>query len=207
MKYRVLFIDDDRMLTEAYRHIPMPETIEVVTAQTHLEAGTVLRTRQVDVVVCGAGMSDMSGTDFLVATRHSYPDTMRVMLTGYATLDSALAAINHAEVYRFLLKPCSFVELGRVVCAAAEMGARQREMRRLLPIVKKQAALLDGIEMLDPDALQRAAELSDLDLDNEMVTGEESFHRIRREVERFDARERRLQVGGAPVSSASSERR
>lgn len=120
MEDRVLFVDDDHHITEAFRRIFRHDPVEVLTAQSGSEALAIMESGETAVVVSDERMPGMSGSDLLAEVRRLYPSTMRMMLTGYATLDTALDMINRAEVYRFLLKPCSFVELKESVLEAIE---------------------------------------------------------------------------------------
>lgn len=120
MKDRVLFVDDEPHLREAFKRIFHQDAIEVVTASSGPEALSILETGDYAVVVSDERMPGMTGCELLTEVRQRYPSTVRIMLTGYATLELALDAINKAEVHRFLLKPCSFIELGNIVREAIE---------------------------------------------------------------------------------------
>ena len=124
--------------------------------------------------------------------RERFPSTARIMLTGYATLELALEAINRAEVHRFLLKPCSFVELGKVVREALSKRAVRHETRRLLDAVRAQAALLDRIESEAPEALERCVDLDRAELEDDQGGDEELIDQIRYETEKFEQRRQRL---------------
>lgn len=130
MSDRVLFVDDDPHLIEAFKRIFRNDEIEVVTAQSGPEALMALEAAEIAVVVSDERMPGMTGSELLEKVRESHPDTIRIMLTGYATLELALDAINRAEVFRFLLKPCSFIELGNVVREAIERRRATRQQLR-----------------------------------------------------------------------------
>jgi DNA-binding NtrC family response regulator len=65
----------------------------------------MLATHEVQVVVSDQRMPDMNGTEFLSRVRKLYPGTVRIILSGYAELESVLGAINRGEIYRFYTKP------------------------------------------------------------------------------------------------------
>jgi len=123
MDDRVLIVDDDHHITQAFKRIFHRDAIEVLTAQSGNEALAILEAEEMAVVISDERMPGMAGSDLLAEVRQLYPDTMRIMLTGYADLDLALDTINRAEVHRFLLKPCSFSELREVVLGAVETRA------------------------------------------------------------------------------------
>ena len=106
MTARVLFVDDEPDLTEGVRCALRKEPYEILTANSAQEALGILETTEIDVVVSDEGMPEMRGSEFLSIVRRDYPQTIRMILTGQASLDAAVDAINKAEIYRFLLKPC-----------------------------------------------------------------------------------------------------
>lgn len=63
------------------------------------------------VVVSDFRMPGMDGAEFLAQVRQATPDTLRILLTGQASLDGAIAAVNSGNVFRFLTKPCAPVDL------------------------------------------------------------------------------------------------
>lgn len=105
MTHKVLFLDDDQLVTEAFKRILSGEPYEILTANSVDEALDILAHQPVDVVVSDEKMPDMSGSEFLALVRQGYPHTMRIMLTGHPSLDTAVRAINKGEIYRFLTKP------------------------------------------------------------------------------------------------------
>ena len=139
MTDRVLFVDDDRNITDAVKRIFHQDAIEVLTAQSVGEALSILESRDIAVVITDQRMPGRTGLELLIEVRERFPETRRIMLTGYATLELALDAINEAEVYRLLLKPCRFVELGNIVREAVGGRSLLQEMSRSLEIVKAQA--------------------------------------------------------------------
>jgi len=155
MTDRVLFVDDDRKILQAVKRIFYQEDLEVVTAESANEALSILETSVTAVVVTDERMPGMSGSELLMEVRERYPNTVRIMLTGCATLELALDAINRAEVHRFLLKPYSFVELRTIIHQALEKKAALRETQRMLSSFKQQAALLNRIEKEYPEIVQR----------------------------------------------------
>jgi len=124
---KVLFVDDEPSITTALRRALSRESFEVQTANTIADAFAVLRTGDVAVVVSDERMPEMSGSDFLSEVRKRHPDTMRLILTGHASLNTAIHAVNHAEIFRFLTKPCSTEDLAASIREA--ITVRQRQIR------------------------------------------------------------------------------
>jgi DNA-binding NtrC family response regulator len=76
-----------------------------LTAHSAVQALELLASHDVQVILCDQRMPGMNGTEFLSRAKDMYPDTIRLMLTGYAELDSVLDAINRGAIFRFFTKP------------------------------------------------------------------------------------------------------
>jgi DNA-binding NarL/FixJ family response regulator len=90
----------------------------VLTAGSGQQALALLSRESVDIVVSDERMPGMTGCDLLMQVLAIDPDIVRIVLTGQATLDDAARAINGAEVFRYLQKPCPAHELLTVLEAA-----------------------------------------------------------------------------------------
>ena len=75
------------------------------------EALSLLATNEIQVILSDQRMSEMSGTEFLSQVKMLYPDTVRIVLSGYADLSTVTEAINRGAIYRFLTKPWNDAEL------------------------------------------------------------------------------------------------
>ena len=71
-------------------------------------------------------MPDMSGTEFLSRVRDLYPDTVRLVLSGYTDLETITEAINQGAAYRFLTKPWSDNDLREHIRAAFRAAEQRR---------------------------------------------------------------------------------
>lgn len=105
MTHKVLFVDDEPLVTEALKRSLSEEEYKILTANSADEALDILAREPVDVVVADEKMPGMSGSEFLAAVCQEHPDTIRIMLTGQASLEAAVRSINEGEIYRFLTKP------------------------------------------------------------------------------------------------------
>jgi DNA-binding NtrC family response regulator len=91
-------------------------------------------------------MIGMQGAEFLAHVRYYYPHTVRIMLTGHATLEAAMKAVNEGEIYRFFSKPWDDHNLKFALRSAIEKFDLESENRRLLATVKSQAVEIKGLE-------------------------------------------------------------
>lgn len=107
---RVLVVDDEPEITKALRRL-LKTTYEVETATSPEEALAKLATFQPDVVISDFRMPGMTGAELLAEVKRRLPLTLRLILSGFADLDSVLDSVNQGEVCRFLNKPWDSDEL------------------------------------------------------------------------------------------------
>ena len=117
---RILCVDDEPHVLEGLERT-LFEQFEVATAPSGAAGLELLKTDgPFAVVVSDMRMPEMDGAAFLAHVRKAVPDTVRVLLTGQADLDAAIAAVNEGQIFRFLSKPCAPDVLQQSMQAAAE---------------------------------------------------------------------------------------
>jgi CheY-like chemotaxis protein len=121
---RVLFVDDEPNILDSIRR-QLRKSFDIVTATSGVEALALLKdTGPVALVVSDMRMPGMNGAELLTRIRDQYPDTVRMILSGQADLDSTISAINDGHIFRFLTKPCNEDALR----AAVRAGLDQHEL-------------------------------------------------------------------------------
>ena len=116
----VLLIDDEKSLVQLYAEALAPY-FECDLANTSREAGYLMHKKAYKVVVCDHLMPGGNGLSFLVHVREEYPNTQRILVTGYMKPEMLLRSVNEAALYRYLLKPVSLPELVKTVSEAAKL--------------------------------------------------------------------------------------
>ncbi|MBI4743018.1 MAG: EAL domain-containing protein [Betaproteobacteria bacterium] len=101
----LLLVDDEPGILSSLSRLLRREGFRILTALSPGEAFELLAKEQVQVIVSDQRMPEMSGTEFFARVRQLYPDTIRIVLTGYTDLDSVTGAINRGAIYKFLTKP------------------------------------------------------------------------------------------------------
>lgn len=149
-KRTILFVDDEPNVTGGLKRSFYREPYTILSANSAKEAIEVLADKHVDVVVSDEQMPGMAGSELLAVVREKYPDTIRIILTGQATLEAAIRAINAGGVYRFFTKPCNEVDLKMTIRQALQQRELAAQGRRLLRECREQSALLEGIERANP---------------------------------------------------------
>jgi two-component system probable response regulator PhcQ len=138
----ILLVDDEAHVTAALSRHFAKQAYDVVTVTSAAAAQEVLAKQSVDVIVTDERMPGESGTEFLAKVRRRYPNTIRMVLSGQASLEAAVRAINEGEVYRFFLKPCNPTDLIFTIQRALEHRRLAQKSRELLKEFQRQAAML-----------------------------------------------------------------
>ncbi|MCW0021347.1 response regulator [Rhizobium sp. BT-226] len=127
-KPTILFVDDEgrvgRLLKMMFR-----TDYDVHTALGARDALAILETVVVDVIISDQRMPEMTGVQLLSQVRSRWPETVRLLLTGYSDLVAIIAAVNEGEVHRFLNKPWHQDELRDAISEAAELAESLRATR------------------------------------------------------------------------------
>jgi response regulator RpfG family c-di-GMP phosphodiesterase len=106
MTDKVLFVDDEPAFLTAYK-LTLPEAFAIETAVGGEEALTAIQERgPYAVVIADLRMPGMSGVQLFSRIRVTAPNTIRMIITGYADITAAMDAVNQGNIFRFLAKPC-----------------------------------------------------------------------------------------------------
>ncbi len=133
-KLKLLVVDDEPdnldLLYRTFRR-----DFNVLKADSGVNALQVLATEgEVAVIISDQRMPEMKGTEFLSKTVPQFPDTVRIILTGFTDIEDLVEAINAGQVYKYITKPWDPTELKAVVQRAAEtydlLKQRTEELRR-----------------------------------------------------------------------------
>jgi len=101
----LLIVDDDVNVLSSLHRLFRPDGYRILTAATPAEGFELLALQRVHVIVCDQRMPVMSGTEFLSKVKEMYPETIRIILSGYTGLEAVLDSINRGAIYRFYTKP------------------------------------------------------------------------------------------------------
>lgn len=161
MRDRVLFVDDEPNVLDGIRR-QLRNRVELETA-TSAAAGLDLIKAQgpFAVVVSDMRMPEMDGARFLAKVNEIAPQTVRMVLSGQADLESTIAAVNEGRVFRFLLKPCNSETLFGVIRNGIEqyrlVNAEKHLLENTLNATVK--VLFDVLGLINPVAQRRAAQI------------------------------------------------
>jgi DNA-binding NarL/FixJ family response regulator len=161
MSDRVLFVDDEPNVLDGIRR-QLRNRIDVETAVGAAAGLALIESKgPFAVVVSDMRMPEMNGARFLSMVNQISPDTVRMVLSGQADLDSTVAAVNEGHIFRFLMKPCDSDKLLEVVNSGIAqyrlVNAEKHLLENTLNATVK--VLLEVLGLINPAAQRRAAQI------------------------------------------------
>jgi two-component system NtrC family sensor kinase len=151
---RILCVDDEENVLSALKRVFMDEKYEVFTAASGAEGLSALREHApVQVVLSDYRMPTMNGVEFLHEVRTLWPDTVRIVLSGYADTAAVVSAINEGQIYRFIPKPWNEDELKVTIANAFERYALHQQNVHLTQELKKRNEELLALTMVLKDRI------------------------------------------------------
>lgn len=147
LKHKILLVDDEQNILNSLSRLLRQDDREIYAAGDANEAWDKLKSISgADLIISDNKLPAISGIDFLTKVKQSYPDTIRMLLTGYPDLESALKAINNGQLYRFITKPWENEDLKLIVRQGLEYYDILKDNRVLLNIAKQQADTLANVQ-------------------------------------------------------------
>jgi len=128
---RILCVDDEPNVLNALKRLFLDEDYTILTASSGQEGISVLGKERVQLVISDYRMPAMNGVEFLAEVYKRWPDTVRIVLSGYADSASIVSAINDGHVYKFIPKPWNDDDLKVTVSNAIERFFLFRKNRQL----------------------------------------------------------------------------
>jgi DNA-binding NtrC family response regulator len=149
--FRVLAVDDERVALRNLVHILTKEGYQVTGAESGPAGLRALDEGEYDLVLTDLRMERVDGMQILRHCRERHPETAVVMITGFATVSSAVDAMREGA-FHYLAKPFRIDEVRQLVRDALELARLRRENRRLRELVEAQGA---GQRLLTQDPALR----------------------------------------------------
>ena len=156
----LLFVDDEPSILSALRRLFRLHGYRILVAESGGAGLAMLAQDSVDLIISDMRMPEMDGATFLKQVRQQWPNTVRILLTGYADVTSTVAAINEGEIYRYISKPWDDDEIVKTVKEALERQKLESENRRLTALTQSQNEALKALNAsLEQKVAERTAEL------------------------------------------------
>ncbi len=137
-KQTILIVDDEELIRKALLRLLKPLDVELVVAADGLEALDVLKAHPADIIISDQRMPRLAGVEFLAQSRAICPDSVRILLTGYADITATIEAINSGAVKYYLTKPWDDEAVLSRIKESLDMSRVTQENRRLQHLTEVQ---------------------------------------------------------------------
>jgi len=137
-RFTLLFVDDEENVLNALKRVFFEENYEIFTAASGKKAIEIMGKDTVHLVMTDYRMPEMVGSELLKRIKDGWPETIRIMLTGYADIQATMGAVNEGAVYKFITKPWNDDDLRLTISLALQQYVLIQENRKLKVITKQQ---------------------------------------------------------------------
>lgn len=145
MAIGVLYVDDEINNLNSFK-AAFRRDFEIFTAISAKEGRKILDSQEIGVIITDQRMPGMTGIEFLESILSVYPDTIRILLTGFSDINAVMDAINRGQVYKYLVKPWQNDELKMYIENALEIYNLRKENKELANKLQKAYAALDAMD-------------------------------------------------------------
>lgn len=133
---RVLYIDDEENNLQAFK-ASFRRQYEIYTAISAAEGLKVLQNISIQVILADQKMPGTTGVEFFKSISDTYPDPIRILLTGYTDIEALADAINHGDIYRYITKPWNDLELHNSIKNAYDAYRAKIDLRNKVAELEK----------------------------------------------------------------------
>ena len=137
MKPTILFVDDEPHVTHSLTRALYGRPYALLRAHSSQEALALLAQQPIDIVIADEKMPGLPGSELLALVRKQFPHTIRMVLTGQASIEAAVRAINEGAIHRWLMKPCGTMELLEAIEATLKDQASRVSTDTVLRVLKQ----------------------------------------------------------------------
>jgi len=158
---RILCVDDEKNVLKALQRVFLDDDYELLMASTGDEGLRILKeTSPVQIVIADYKMPGMNGVEFLRDVCQQWPDTVRIVISGYDDTASIVEAINEGQIYKFIPKPWNDEDLRVTISNALERYFLQKKNIQLAEELKKRNSELEALNnSLERLVRERTADL------------------------------------------------
>lgn len=165
-KHPILIVDDEAETLSLLKKALLDEDLEIFTATNAEEGLKIIEQKgEMEVIISDNKLPGMQGLDFLIKVKKAYPETVRILITGYPDLAGIMRAANTARIWRYLTKPLDITKIRDLLDLAFDYFRVLKENRILLQIAREQ---MDHLKLLkETIPAEHYAEIEDTCTKNE----------------------------------------
>jgi len=172
-KNSVLFVDDDINVLSSLRRGLIDEEYKSFFATGGQKALAIMEENEISVIVSDMRMPEMDGLKLLKIIKEKYPDTVKIVLTGYTQLQQVLATINQVDIFKFITKPWNMEEDFKIIIrqAVEYYNFLQEKKKQEEALEKRNAMYMSILKSTDEKFLQNKNDLENLKEISKYVIG------------------------------------
>jgi response regulator RpfG family c-di-GMP phosphodiesterase len=134
-KIQLLYVDDEPNNLISFKAAYRRE-FKVFTAESGPEGRKILEANDISIVITDQRMPEMTGVEFLESIVEDFPDTIRILITGYSDIQAVIDAINKGKVYDYVQKPWDETYLRNIITNAYETHRLRKENKYMMDQLK-----------------------------------------------------------------------
>ena len=172
-KNSVLFVDDDINVLSSLRRGLIDEEYKSFFATGGQKALAIMEENEISVIVSDMRMPEMDGLKLLKTIKEKYPDTVKIVLTGYTQLQQVLATINQVDIFKFITKPWDMEEEFKIIIrqAVEYYNFLQENKKQKEALEKRNVMYANILKSTDEKFLQNKNDLENLKEISKYVIG------------------------------------
>ncbi len=134
--FKILYVDDEEHNLISFK-ASFRREYQIYTATSGEEGLEIVRNQPIDLIITDQRMPKMTGIQFLERTLPEYPDTIRIILTGFSDVEAIIGAINSGRVFRYITKPWDETELRMTLENARQLSELSKNNKALMVQLQK----------------------------------------------------------------------
>jgi len=155
----ILLVDDEKPVLNSLKRLLRPLRCQVLLAESAAEGLALLEQQTIDLVISDMRMPEMPGEVFLQQVAERWPDSERIVITGFSDTQATIDAINKGKVSRFLMKPWQDDEVLKVVRKGFELAELREQNGQLLALTEEKNLELEALNNQLEDKVNQRTEL------------------------------------------------
>ncbi|MCV2403333.1 response regulator [Marinomonas sp. C2222] len=150
----VLCVDDEVNILKSMKRLLHKQGYQILLAESGAKALALMKEHDVHLIMSDMKMPSMTGAQLLEQVATSYPETYRILLTGYSDMESTVDAVNKGKIHRYLQKPWDNDEIIEAISEGLQQVKLKHENIKLQGLIKKQNSLLKGLNQTLEDKIK-----------------------------------------------------
>ena len=134
-KVQLLYVDDEPNNLVSFK-AAFRRDFDIFTAESGADGKRILEQNEISIIVTDQRMPFMTGVEFLESIDEDYPETMRILITGFSDIQAVIDAINRGKIYHYIQKPWDETYVRNIILNAHEIHRLRKEKKFMMDQLK-----------------------------------------------------------------------